>query len=393
MNPILWKPNKDQIKNSQMEAFRLQVNSRYDINLKDYMDLYKWSINNISDFWKAIWGFMSIEHSTNFSAIIDDEKKMPGAKWFPDTKMNYAENLLRIRSDKSAILFKNENNLVKNISYRELYDLVEKVSSALRCIGIKSGDRIAGFMPNIPETVISMLATSSIGGIWSSSSPDFGIKGVLDRFQQIKPKVLFVTDGYYYNGKQYNLIKKINAIVKELPSLEKVVVIPYSNNNFEISKVFKGITWDDFISGNSSPLVFDQLPFDHPLYIMYSSGTTGLPKSIVHGAGGTLIQHLKELRLHSNITIDDTIFYFTTCGWMMWNWLISNLAIGATIVLYDGNPFYPDPNVMWDMVDEFKITHFGTSAKFIDACKQENLAPISSHSLKSMKIILSTGSP
>ena len=195
MNPILWKPNKDQIKNSQMEAFRLQVNSRYDINLKDYMDLYKWSINNISDFWKAIWGFMSIEHSTNFSAIIDDEKKMPGAKWFPDTKMNYAENLLRIRSDKSAILFKNENNLVKNISYRELYDLVEKVSSALRCIGIKSGDRIAGFMPNIPETVISMLATSSIGGIWSSSSPDFGIKGVLDRFQQIKPKVLFVTNG------------------------------------------------------------------------------------------------------------------------------------------------------------------------------------------------------
>ena len=393
MNPILWKPNKDQIKNSQMEAFRLQVNSRYDINLKDYMDLYKWSINNISDFWKAIWGFMSIEHSTNFSAIIDDEKKMPGAKWFPDTKMNYAENLLRIRSDKSAILFKNENNLVKNISYRELYDLVEKVSSALRCIGIKSGDRIAGFMPNIPETVISMLATSSIGGIWSSSSPDFGIKGVLDRFQQIKPKVLFVTNGYYYNGKQYNLIKKINAIVKELPSLEKVVVIPYSNNNFEISKVYKGITWDDFISRNSSPLVFDQLPFDHPLYIMYSSGTTGLPKSIVHGAGGTLIQHLKELRLHSNITIDDTIFYFTTCGWMMWNWLISNLAIGATIVLYDGNPFYPDPNVMWDMVDEFKITHFGTSAKFIDACKQENLAPISSHSLKSMKIILSTGSP
>ena len=393
MNPILWKPNKDQIKNSQIETFRLQVNSRYDINLKDYMDLYKWSINNISDFWKAIWGFMSIEHSTNFSAIIDDEKKMPGAKWFPDTKMNYAENLLRIRSDKSAILFKNENNLVKNISYRELYDLVEKVSSALRCIGIKSGDRIAGFMPNIPETVISMLATSSIGGIWSSSSPDFGIKGVLDRFQQIKPKVLFVTNGYYYNGKQYNLIKKINAIVKELPSLEKVVVIPYSNNNFEISKVYKGITWDDFISRNSSPLVFDQLPFDHPLYIMYSSGTTGLPKSIVHGAGGTLIQHLKELRLHSNITIDDTIFYFTTCGWMMWNWLISNLAIGATIVLYDGNPFYPDPNVMWDMVDEFKITHFGTSAKFIDACKQENLAPISSHSLKSMKIILSTGSP
>ena len=224
--------------------------------------------------------------------------------------------------------------MIKNISYRELYDLVEKVSSALRCIGIKSGDRIAGFMPNIPETVISMLATSSIGGIWSSSSPDFGIKGVLDRFQQIKPKVLFVTNGYYYNGKQYNLIKKINAIVKELPSLEKVVVIPYSNNNFEISKVFKGITWDDFISGNSSPLVFDQLPFDHPLYIMYSSGTTGLPKSIVHGAGGTLIQHLKELRLHTNITIDDTIFYFTTCGWMMWNWLVSNLAIGATIVLY-----------------------------------------------------------
>ena len=393
MNPILWTPTQDQVNASQMEAFRDQVNSRFNIDLKNYFDLYEWSISNISDFWKAVWGFMTIEFSADYTQVVDDDSKMPGAQWFNGVKMNFAENLLRIRSEKPAIHFKGEGQAVRTLSYYELFDEVEKLASALRKIGIQQGDRIAGFMPNMPETIIAMLAAASIGAIWSSSSPDFGIKGVLDRFTQIEPKVLFAANGYYYNGKKFDSLEKLNSILDQLPSVDHVVVTPYTDSNHNISSVKNGILWDNFIDSNPSPLKFEQLPFQHPLYIMYSSGTTGLPKSIVHGAGGTLIQHLKELRLHSNIYQDDTIFYFTTCGWMMWNWLVSNLAIGAAIVLYDGSPFEPNANAMWDMVDELGITHFGTSAKYIDACKQKELNPIKTHSLESMRTIFSTGSP
>ncbi len=393
MNPILWTPTQNQINASQMEAFRNQVNSRFNINLKNYFDLYEWSISNISDFWKAIWGFMAIEFSGDYTQVVDDDSKMPGAQWFNGVKMNFAENLLRIRSEKPAIHFKGEGQAVQTLSYNELFDEVEKLASALRKIGIQQGDRVAGFMPNMPETIIAMLATASIGAIWSSSSPDFGIKGVLDRFTQIEPKVLFAANGYYYNGKKFDSLEKLNSILDQLPSVNRVVVTPYTESNPDISSVKNGILWDNFKDSNPSPLKFEQLPFQHPLYIMYSSGTTGLPKSIVHGAGGTLIQHLKELRLHSNIYQDDTIFYFTTCGWMMWNLLVSNLAIGAAIVLYDGSPFQPNSNAMWDMVDELEITHFGTSAKYIEACRQKGLNPIKTHSLESMRTIFSTGSP
>ena len=393
MNPILWTPTQNQINASQMEAFRNQVNSRFNINLKNYFDLYEWSISNISDFWKAIWGFMAIEFSGDYTQVVDDDSKMPGAQWFNGVKMNFAENLLRIRSEKPAIHFKGEGQAVQTLSYNELFDEVEKLAYALRKIGIQQGDRVAGFMPNMPETIIAMLATASIGAIWSSSSPDFGIKGVLDRFTQIEPKVLFAANGYYYNGKKFDSLEKLNSILDQLPSVNRVVVTPYTESNPDISSVKNGILWDNFKDSNPSPLKFEQLPFQHPLYIMYSSGTTGLPKSIVHGAGGTLIQHLKELRLHSNIYQDDTIFYFTTCGWMMWNWLVSNLAIGAAIVLYDGSPFQPNSNAMWDMVDELEITHFGTSAKYIEACRQKGLNPIKTHSLESMRTIFSTGSP
>ena len=393
MNPILWTPTQDQVNASQMEAFRDQVNSRFNIDLKNYFDLYEWSISNISDFWKAVWGFMAIEFSADYKQVVDDDSKMPGAQWFNGVKMNFAENLLRIRSEKPAIHFKGEGQEVRTLSYYELFDEVEKLASALRKIGIQQGDRIAGFMPNMPETIIAMLAAASIGAIWSSSSPDFGIKGVLDRFTQIEPKVLFAANGYYYNGKKFDSLEKLNSILNQLPSVDHVVVAPYTKSNPDISSVKNGILWDNFVDSNPSPLQFEQLPFQHPLYIMYSSGTTGLPKSIVHGAGGTLIQHLKELRLHGNIYQDDTIFYFTTCGWMMWNWLVSNLAIGAAIVLYDGSPFEPNANAMWDMVDELGITHFGTSAKYIDACKQKELNPIKTHSLESMRTIFSTGSP
>ena len=393
MNPILWTPTQDQVNASQMEAFRNQVNSRFNINLKNYFDLYEWSISNISDFWKAVWSFMAIEFSADYKQVLDDDSKMPGAQWFNGVKMNFAENLLRIRSEKPAIHFKGEGQEVRTLSYYELFDEVEKLASALRKIGIQQGDRIAGFMPNMPETIIAMLAAASIGAIWSSSSPDFGIKGVLDRFTQIEPKVLFAANGYYYNGKKFDSLEKLNSILNQLPSVGHVVVTPYTKSNPDISSLKNGILWDNFVDSKPSPLQFEQLPFQHPLYIMYSSGTTGLPKSIVHGAGGTLIQHLKELRLHGNIYQNDTIFYFTTCGWMMWNWLVSNLAIGAAIVLYDGSPFEPNANAMWDMVDELGITHFGTSAKYIDACKQKELSPIKTHSLESMRTIFSTGSP
>ena len=393
MNPILWTPTQDQVNASQMEAFRNQVNSRFNIDLKNYFDLYEWSISNISDFWKAVWGFMTIEFSADYTQVVDDDSKMPGAQRFNGVKMNFAENLLRIRSEKPAIHFKGEGQEVRTLSYYELFDEVEKLASALRKIGIQQGDRIAGFMPNMPETIIAMLAAASIGAIWSSSSPDFGIKGVLDRFTQIEPKVLFAANGYYYNGKKNDSLEKLNSILNQLPSVSHVVVTPYTKSNPDISSLKNGILWDNFVDSNPSPLLFEQLPFQHPLYIMYSSGTTGLPKSIVHGAGGTLIQHLKELRLHGNIYQDDTIFYFTTCGWMMWNWLVSNLAIGAAIVLYDGSPFEPNANAMWDMVDELGITHFGTSAKYIEACKQKELNPIKTHSLESMRTIFSTGSP
>ena len=393
MNPILWTPSQEQINASQMDAFRRKVNIRFELDLKDYPDLHQWSVTNISDFWKSIWDFMAIEHSAPFSAVVDDETKMPGAKWFEGTRLNFAENLLRVRPDKPAIHFKGEDQPTRTLTYNELFDEVEKLASALRKMGIQKGDRVAGFMPNMPETIIAMLATASIGAIWSSSSPDFGIKGVLDRFTQIEPKVLFAANGYFYNGKKFDSLEKLNSILDELPSVEKVVITPYTESAPDILSVRNGVLYDDFTSGNPDKLVFEQLPFDHPLYIMYSSGTTGLPKSIVHGAGGTLLQHLKELRLHCDISRDDTVFYFTTCGWMMWNWLVSNLAIGASVMLFDGSPFHPSPNAMWDMVDDLGITAFGTSAKFIDACRQQGLSPKDTHSLDSIRVIFSTGSP
>lgn len=393
MNTILWKPSKDQINSSQLEAFRLQVNSRFNLKIENYSELHSWSISNINDFWKAIWGFMAIKCSSNYNQVVDDENKMPGAKWFDGLLFNFAENILRIKSDKAAIIFQSENADSKIISYNELYDEVEKVASTLRKMGIKNGDRIVGIMPNLAETVIAMLATTSIGAIWSSCSPDFGTQGILDRFTQINPKIIFASDGYFYKGKSFDSLNKLKNLLNQLPSVRKVIITPFVRENPDISSINNSLVWNDFIDPKPNPIIFEQVPFDHPLYIMYSSGTTGKPKSIVHGAGGTLIQHLKELRLHTDININDTVFYFTTCGWMMWNWLVSNLAIGSTILLYDGSPFHPDRNSMWDMIDNYKVSHFGTSPKFLETCRDTKLSPIKTHSLKSLKSILSTGSP
>ena len=376
-----------------MNQFRLFVNKKYAIELGNYQDLYNWSVNEINHFWEAVWSFGNPVVSKEYQHVVDDDSKMPGAKWFSGARLNFAENLLSRRNNHTAILSRGEGKEDRQISYIELYSEVEKMAAALRDAGVKQSDRVAGFLPNIPEAVVAMLGAASLGAVWSSSSPDFGIKGVLDRFRQIEPKVLFAADGYQYNGKRINSLDKLKEILTELPSVEKVVVVPFESENPDLSGINKGVLYGEFLPAEAPSLEFVQLPFDHPLYIMYSSGTTGLPKSIVHGAGGTLLQHMKELRLHGDISDRETVFYFTTCGWMMWNWLVSNLALGATIVLYDGSPFHPDSSAMWQMAEEFGITVFGTSAKFIAACQGYGLVPKDRHDLSLIKTILSTGSP
>ena len=389
----MWQPSTERAEASQMNQFRLFVNKKYAIELGNYQDLYNWSVNEINHFWGAVWSFGNPVVSKEYQHVVDDDSKMPGAKWFSGARLNFAENLLRRRDNHTAILSRGEGKDDRKISYNELYSEVEKMAAALREAGVEQNDRVAGFLPNIPEAVVAMLGAASLGAVWSSSSPDFGIKGVLDRFRQIEPKVLFAADGYQYNGKRINSLDKLKEILTELPSVEKVVVIPFESENPDLSGINKGVLYGEFLPAKAPSLEFAQLPFDHPLYIMYSSGTTGLPKSIVHGAGGTLLQHMKELRLHGDISDRETVFYFTTCGWMMWNWLVSNLALGASIVLYDGSPFHPDPSAMWQMAEEFGITIFGTSAKFIAACKGYGLVPKERHNLSLIKTILSTGSP
>ncbi len=392
MNKQLWTPSQSRIENSQVWQFAQTVNERYDLSLNSYNELYDWSINNIPVFWQNIWESSDVIHSTPYSSVVDDIHKMPGATWFADSRLNFAENLLRFRDDRTAVHFWGEEQIKTQLSYAELYTEVEKLAHSLREMGLTKGDRVAAFMPNVPETLIAMLATASIGAVWSSTSPDFGIKGVLDRFQQINPKVVIAADGYLYGGKYINTLDKLNAIIQFLPSVEAVVVAKYVEKP-ELSNINNAIFWDDFLAKEPAPLVFEQLPFDHPLYIMYSSGTTGLPKSIVHCAGGVLLQHLKEHKLHADMSRDKTLFYFTTCGWMMWNWLVSGLATGGAIVLFDGNPLKPDTSILLKMIDELGINIFGTSAKYIDTLENMGITPKQLSQFPSLETILSTGSP
>ncbi len=390
----LWEPSEERVQQTNMLRFMKRVNEKYNQDFRDYPALYQWSIDNIPDFWETLWDFAEIRASRPYTQIVDDLTKMPGAKWFSGARLNFAENLLRHRDDQTALIFKGEDQPSIKVSYAELYDEVARVAYSLREHGVQAGDRVAGFMPNRPETIIAMLAATSIGAIWSSCSPDFGIKGVLDRFGQIKPRVLFTADGYFFKGKPLDSLERISNILKELPSIEKVVVTPYITDTPDIGMIPNGILYDEFKKGGDVPEIrFEQLPFSHPLYIMFTSGTTGLPKCMVQSAGGILVHQIKELMLHTDLKRDDTIFYFTTCGWMMWNWLTCSLAAGASLVLFDGNPFHPDPGALWQMAQDEKITVFGTSAGYIAALQNAGVKPGSQYDLSALKSILSTGSP
>ena len=394
MGKLLWKPSEERIINSNMYRFISFVNRRHQQNFTDYDGLYAWSISRLADFWAAVWDFVGIKESKRYDEVLDDDRKMPGAKWFSGARLNFAENLLRFRDDSVALLFKGEDQPIRRMTYAELYDEVARLAKSLRASGVGPGDRVAGFMPNMPETVAAMLAATSIGAVWSSCSPDFGIKGVLDRFGQIKPKILFVANGYFFKGKALDSLFRVAEIIRDLPSIEKIVVVPYTEAAPDIGGIRGAVSYHAFRAPESGlPIRFEQLPFDHPLYIMFTSGTTGLPKCMVQSAGGILIHQLKELVLHTNLTRADTIFYFTTCGWMMWNWLVCSLGVGAKLLLYDGNPFHPAPGTLWQIAQDEGITVFGTSAGYIAALMNEGVRPGKEYDLSALKAILSTGSP
>jgi len=394
MAEMLWKPSDASIRQSNMHRFMQFINSKHNQKFTQYTPLYAWSVRNISDFWASLWEFADIVHSKPYDQVVDDLGKMPGAHWFSGAHLNFAENLLRHRDGQTALVFKGEGQSSVKITYAELYDEVARIAASLRAMGIKPGDRVVGFLPNMPHAIIAMLAATSIGAIWSSCSPDFGIKGVLDRFGQIQPRVIFTADGYLFKGKKIDSLERMAGILRELRSIERVVVVPYTDPNPDIRGVPHAVHWSDFRSRESGLAIeFEQLPFEHPLYIMYSSGTTGLPKCMVQSAGGILVHHLKELILHTNLTRSDTLFYFTTCGWMMWNWLTSALGVGATLVLYDGNPFHPHPGTLWEMAQDEKITVFGTSAGYIGALMNSGVKPRETYDLAPLQAVLSTGSP
>ena len=389
----LWQPSEQRIKSTNMYRFMTLVNERFNKEFTEYTGLWEWSVENLEDFWSTAWEFLDIKASVPYTKAIDNQDKMPGAKFFTNSKLNFAQNLLQFRNDKAALVFRGEDSVRRTMTYNQLYDEVAKTAASLKAMGISKGDRVVGFVPNMPESIIAMLAAASLGAIWSSCSPDFGIKGVLDRFGQTRPRVLFTADGYYFKGKPLDSIQRIAGIVEELPSIEKIVVIPYTTTKPDISALPNAVHFADFKDPDATQIEFTQMDFDDPLYIMYSSGTTGLPKCMVQSGGGVLLHQKKELVLHTDLTEADTIFYFTTCGWMMWNWLTCSLSVGATLVLFDGNPFHPGADALWKMAEEEKVTVFGTSAGYIEALKNAGVRPGEQFDLSPLKAVLSTGSP
>ncbi|WP_420588832.1 acetoacetate--CoA ligase [Bacterioplanoides sp.] len=404
---LLWQASTERKQASNMQAFLERANSEYSLNLSSYAELHQWSVEQREAFWSLLWRYAQVEAQTPYDSVLSNGDKMPGASWFEGARLNFAENLLAPANNsdlanKAALVFRNEDPDTRvEISYAELYLQVAKAARAMRALGVVAGDRVAAFMPNCPQTLIGMLAATSIGAVFSSCSPDFGIQGVLDRFGQIKPKLLLATQGYLYAGKKIDCGERVQAIAESLNlDAEQLISVPYVGLENEFAQPEQSILWSDFLNSSlnndASDIDFEALPFDHPLYIMYSSGTTGVPKCIVHGAGGTLLQHKKELLLHTDVKADDVLFYFTTCGWMMWNWLVSGLSTGATVLLFDGSPFHQDgeanPEVMWNIAQQEGITIFGTSAKYISALEKAGVKPAASHEHK-VRTLLSTGSP